>query len=161
MSKRYYPIAAITAVLCLVAVFGYLHIAPAQGTPPRIVLDNAGGRVLFSHGHHADDLGLACGDCHHDGADPMNPEACGSCHPAAFDATFKATHRTAFKSINACTRCHAAPPKADQTATDQPDVSGIPLRTDALHAQCMNCHESMGAGPFGKESCNACHLQRK
>lgn len=160
MNRRYIPIAAVTAALALVAVFGYLHIAPARDLPLRIVLDNAGGRVLFSHNHHAEDLGLDCGDCHHDGADPKHPEACGACHPPAFDAAYVAGHAKLFKSTQACSRCHAGAPDPDRP-TDKPDVAHVPLRADAFHAQCMNCHEQSGAGPYGEKSCSACHQQRK
>lgn len=160
MNRRYLPITSLTAALVLLALFGYLRIAPAQDSPTRVVLDNPGGRVLFSHQHHAQDLGLDCGNCHHDGAAPAHPEACGSCHPPAFDKAYAQSHIKAFTGHRACGRCHTEPPAAGMATVDRPDVSGLPLRADAFHRQCMGCHERSGAGPFGKENCAACHRQR-
>lgn len=161
MSKRYFPITILTAVLLLVALFGYLRIVPAQDNPTRVVLDNPGGRVLFSHQHHAEDLGLDCADCHHDGGSPRLPEACGSCHPAVFDKNYAQAHVKTFKGSTACSRCHTQPPTPGGVFTDRPDVSALPLRTEAFHRQCMDCHERSGVGPYGKDSCQACHQQRK
>lgn len=48
-----------------------------------------------------------------------------------------------------CSDCHNA-----QSAED-----GIPNAMEAFHQNCMGCHEETGAGPYGKDQCNQCHLK--
>ena len=53
MQKRYIPIALLTAVLAAVAVVGYVLPEPHEAVPERVLLDNAGGPVVFQHADHA------------------------------------------------------------------------------------------------------------
>ena len=48
-----------------------------------------------------------------------------------------------------CAVCHA------ERAADEI----IPGRMQAFNASCMRCHEKLGKGPFGQQSCNQCHAR--
>ncbi len=147
------------------AVVGYLMPEGSASTPPRVLLDNGGGRVIFSHASHTADYGFKCADCHHDQAgDPAHPVPCGTCHPKEFGPEFAATHRHAFPSPDYCQRCHDTEPDMNaapnsMSAEDKPDSGNIPTRMDAFHDQCMGCHRDNGAGPFEETECSACHAQ--
>lgn len=158
MKKRYVSITVFVAVMLLVAVGGYLRPQAKQSAPARVVMDNSGGRVIFTHQAHAQDYGFECADCHHDNIGQEQPLACGSCHPSAFDEKFRAGHQKVFSNEEACMRCHYETPKAPLAAEDKPDTENIPTRADAFHGQCMSCHEQSG-GPYGKDSCYACHAR--
>lgn len=159
MKNRYIPITLILAVLAGAAVAGFLAPTVAQEVPAREILDNKGGRVIFTHQVHAEDYGFECSDCHHDDIGQETPISCGSCHPRAFDETFRTEHQKAFSTEDACLRCHDDVPEEPTLAEeDRPSIEDIPLRTDAFHRQCMDCHEENG-GPYGSESCYQCHAR--
>ncbi|KAB1442168.1 cytochrome c3 family protein [Pseudodesulfovibrio senegalensis] len=158
MKQRYIPITVIVAILAALAVAGGAMPEQAQVVPARTVMDNNGGRVIFSHRIHADEYGFECADCHHDDIGQERPVSCGSCHPKAFDETFRSEHFKAFSSEDACLRCHDDVPGETLAEEDRPDTGNIPLRADAFHAQCMDCHEENG-GPYGAESCYQCHAR--
>lgn len=139
-------------------VAGYLLAPEKQEVPARIVMDNTGGRVIFTHLAHTDEYGFDCADCHHDEIGQGTPIACGSCHPAEFDATFRAEHQKAFPTEEACLRCHYEQPTSPLAEDNRPDIEDIPTRADAFHGQCMNCHEENG-GPYGDDSCYSCHAR--
>ncbi|MBF0201044.1 MAG: cytochrome c3 family protein [Desulfamplus sp.] len=52
-------------------------------------------------------------------------------------------HNIEDDDIYNCSECHEA--EGDDY---------VPGRTDALHQQCIGCHQDMGAGPV---DCNSCH----
>jgi len=159
LQKRYYPIAVVAVALCAVAMIGYSQPPKAQEVPPRVLLDNNGGRVIFTHAAHAQDYGYECADCHHDGVEGARPLPCGSCHPAAFDENFKANHAKAFPSRDYCGRCHDTDPVPGMPAEDRPDPDMLLTRSDAFHGQCMGCHKGLDAGPYGEDSCATCHAK--
>lgn len=159
MKNRYIPITIIVAVLCATALVVYLTPSGEQEVPPRVILDNAGGRVIFTHAAHTEDYGFACVDCHHDDIGQEQFISCGSCHPSEFDETFRAEHQNNFENEDACLRCHYDPPQEELAEDNRPDTEFIPTRADAFHAQCMNCHEDMGAGPYGDDTCYDCHAR--
>lgn len=159
MKSRYLPIAAILVVLLGVALVGYVAKPAKSDTPTRVVLDNNGGRVIFTHAAHVEEYGLECADCHHDDIEDQEaPLACGTCHPPAFDADFRAEHQKAFSTEDACLRCHDDTPTVPLDDDNRPYVEDIPTRADAFHQQCMSCHEEYG-GPFGEDSCYQCHAR--
>lgn len=156
MNKHLLAILGVTGALFLASATGYLMPVTANGAPARVLLDNTGGRVVFTHLVHAQDYGLDCDECHHDGGDPDHPVPCGACHPAAFDEAWAASHPKQFANKELCLRCHDSDPSAGVTPEEKPDPSWIPVRADAFHSQCMDCHESLG-GPAGDDSCKSCH----
>ncbi|GAB7022384.1 hypothetical protein JCM12178A_09420 [Salidesulfovibrio brasiliensis] len=123
-----------------------------------MILDNTGGRVIFTHQAHTEEYGFDCADCHHDGIGQDEPISCGSCHPAAFDETFRAEHQKAFPDEEACLRCHYDVPGEELAEDNRPDTDFIPTRADAFHGQCMTCHEEFG-GPYGDDTCYDCHAE--
>ncbi len=64
---------------------------------------------------------------------------CATCHHA----------ENLEKGVSPCGECHNA-------ATAE---FNIPDRMEAFHLRCMGCHEEVGAGPYGKDQCNQCHLK--
>ncbi|WP_432735301.1 cytochrome c3 family protein [Maridesulfovibrio sp. FT414] len=158
MKNRYIPITFIVAVCMIAAVAGFLFPPAVQENPARVVMDNSGGRVIFTHFTHAGEYGYECATCHHDDIGQDRPIPCGSCHPAAFDAKFRAEHQKNFPNTEACLRCHDEVPTGPLAEEDRPDKDNIPLRADAFHGQCMSCHENDG-GPYGPDSCYECHAR--
>ncbi|WP_054649373.1 cytochrome c3 family protein [Salidesulfovibrio brasiliensis] len=158
MKSRYTPLLIILAVLAITAAVGYTLPTEAQDVPPRVILDNTGGRVIFTHQAHTEEYGFDCADCHHDGIGQDEPISCGSCHPAAFDETFRAEHQKAFPDEEACLRCHYDVPGEELAEDNRPDTDFIPTRADAFHGQCMTCHEEFG-GPYGDDTCYDCHAE--
>ncbi|WP_147818662.1 cytochrome c3 family protein [Salidesulfovibrio onnuriiensis] len=159
MKSRYIPITIIVAAFCMAAAAGYvLFPGEAQDVPARVVMENAGGRVLFTHKAHAEEYGFECTDCHHDDLERDTFLSCGSCHPKAFDETFRAEHPKAFPDKEACLRCHDEAPEGPLAEEDRPSTEDIPLRLDAFHGQCMSCHEENG-GPTEDDSCYECHAR--
>ncbi|HEX4450894.1 MAG TPA: cytochrome c3 family protein [Kofleriaceae bacterium] len=136
---------------------------------------------IFSHGSHAkrSQAGRDCMTCHAaiartDDAELPRPTVadCATCHDG----------KQAFATTVACTRCHAAPSKAEPFDVARPEarfshagphaqlVAGQPCASchaldktgEAMapgHAQCTGCHDH--AVDFGARSpkiCGACHL---
>lgn len=158
MSKRYIPITAISITLGILALIGYMLPATVQDVPAKILFENNGGRVIFSHLVHADDYGISCDSCHHEGGDLEDPLACGTCHPREFDDDFLFEHMEYFPDQQACAKCHEV--EDGEVYPDLlMDLEDIPTRTNAFHGQCMDCHEEMDAGPFGENSCYTCHAR--
>jgi len=158
LKQRYIPITVIVAILAALAVAGFAVPKKVQDVPSRAVMDNNGGRVIFSHQTHAEEYGFECTDCHHDDIGQEKPLACGTCHPKAFDEKFRTEHQKAFPNTDACLRCHDEVPNGPLAEADRPDTESIPLRADAFHTQCMDCHEENG-GPYGADSCYQCHAR--
>jgi hypothetical protein len=158
LQNRYFIISAVVALLFVGAVVGYAIPEEKQEVPARIILDNTGGRVVFSHRTHADDYGFDCADCHHDGLESGEYLPCGACHPAEFDETFRREHPKAFPDKEACLRCHDEVPNGPLSADERPDIESIPTRGEAFHSLCMNCHEENG-GPYGEDACYQCHAR--
>ncbi|WP_321514672.1 cytochrome c3 family protein [uncultured Pseudodesulfovibrio sp.] len=121
-------------------------------------MDNAGGRVIFAHLTHVKDYGYECADCHHDDIGRAFPVACGNCHPVEFGEKFRSEHGRRFADDIACLRCHVERPSGPLVAEERPIIEDIPLRADAFHQQCMQCHEENG-GPYGDDTCHECHAR--
>jgi hypothetical protein len=90
--------------------------------------------------------------CHADlFADGVGMKNCSACHN--FTPTRTTLRDKGWIAVNpayaACAACHK------EQATD--DL--IPGRMQAFHAGCMKCHENLGKGPFGQQTCNQCHTK--
>ncbi len=160
MKNRYIPITVIVAALCVAAAAGYVLFPEGKReVPVRVVMENAGGRVIFSHQAHIQEYGFECTDCHHDDIGQDTFLACGTCHPKAYDEKFLAEHQKNFPDKEACLRCHDEIPEGPTLPVeDRPSTEDIPLRIDAFHSQCMSCHEENG-GPTEDDSCYECHAR--
>jgi len=125
----------VVGVLCYAA----FPASPPE-TPMRIMYKVTAGKVLFDHFAHTSEsaYGLACWDCHHHPPDDDAAlMACGECH---------ATTEDAVQPPDACLECH-----------DVEDIEDteMPKRSDAFHAQCIECHQDFDAGAV---ECAACHV---
>jgi len=54
--KRYHIITIILIILMFIALAGYLSSADDRETSVRILIDDCGGKVVFSHLAHQNDL---------------------------------------------------------------------------------------------------------
>lgn len=136
------------------------------------------GKLTWSHQEHVDSYSSGCTDCHHGPDIEPEPMACNSCHgdkadgnaPAlreAVHARCETCHSDLYeKKIKGCTACHEqlpGTPGATQPAcaTCHYDAEAplLPTRMEAFHGQCMGCHETAGAGPYGEKSCSRCHTR--
>lgn len=158
LNNRYYLIAAIVAACFALAIAGYILPATPNKAPARVIMDNTGGRVIFTHQFHAEDYGFECTDCHHDDIEAENYLSCGTCHPAEFNVQFRTDHQSSFPNEEACLRCHDDKPAGELSEDERPDIANIPLRADAFHSQCMDCHAENG-GPYDDDSCYECHAR--
>ncbi len=71
----------VLVILAVVSIGVYLLPEKQEKIPTRVLLDNLGGKVIFSHKTHANNYGFGCGDCHHESSDPLESVlACGVCH---------------------------------------------------------------------------------
>ncbi len=117
-SQRDLKIAIVMMVVFLITgIICYASFTPsAPEEPIRLMFQNKGGKVLFTHSVHAGNYTGSCQDCHHN---------------LDYDETYN------------CSACH------EETGDES-----MPSRADAMHSQCIGCHEEYGAGPV---DCNACH----
>ena len=93
----------------MTAAVGYLLPEPQETVLRRILLDNAGGPVVFQHADHALQQKIPSRKCHHE--QPEKSEyalRCKSCHGATMDEGFKKNHTTAFQGNETCAVCHHA-----------------------------------------------------
>jgi hypothetical protein len=63
--------------------------------------------------------------------------SCGECHHTLSEDEYD--------DATSCSECHD-PEKGDED---------VPKRTDAIHQQCIGCHQEYGAGPV---DCTQCHV---
>ncbi|PIE66614.1 MAG: cytochrome C [Desulfobacterales bacterium] len=110
-------------VFCIMLLFLIMGIAsyasfspPAPEEPVRLMFQNAGGKVLFTHQIHTEDYGLECSDCHHNLEDD-EVYSCRECHeqegdgdlPSITDAlhtTCKGCHEDGGAGPVECESCH-------------------------------------------------------
>ncbi|MFZ3045412.1 MAG: cytochrome c3 family protein [Desulfatirhabdiaceae bacterium] len=139
-SKKHLQIAySMTAILLVIGLFSYAAFSAKKPDQPiRIMYKGVAGSVLFDHKAHAADrgYGLSCNDCHH--------------HPPGQDSDFLA-----------CSACHkaegdTAKPESCKDCHDPSEYEDYEMvtKTNAFHAQCIECHQQIGAGPV---ECAACH----
>jgi class III cytochrome C family protein len=133
----------LAAIFFIVGIVSYAAFpAKEPENPVRLMFKSAAGNVLFDHKIHSDSsgYGLSCKDCHHHPEeDDADLRACGDCHklPEKGEAVQKA-----------CTDCHD---------TDEIEGSEMMKRPEAFHAQCIDCHKEVDAGP---QDCGLCHFMQ-
>jgi hypothetical protein len=123
LNKRSIPIAVLSCVLAVAGIAGYCLPPPvAEAIPARLLMENPGGRIVFTHKAHASpdgtSGGAACADCHHDlrvapssGPDGAQPSVlpCTACHGAADDPGFLLSHQERYLDEGgeaSCLSCH-------------------------------------------------------
>ncbi|QGY42054.1 cytochrome C [Pseudodesulfovibrio cashew] len=151
MQRRHLPIAVVTGVLLLVALAGYLFPTSPEASPTRVLLENKGGKVIFTHADHTA-LGDQCGTCHHTTGGNTAPPPCKSCHVSRFDTAFAADHQTTLDE-SSCSVCHHAGAAITPFSHDE-------HAEDYAGGDCRACHhdESIESEP---EACSNCHGQNQ
>jgi hypothetical protein len=133
-------------LVIILLVAGLFCFAAFPVTPPekpvRLAFQTKAGKVVFDHKTHLSDsgYGLNCGDCHHHTGDGETETEtlgnCGACHSKPEEME---------RVSETCNECHDP---------EDYDLEEVVTRVDALHAQCISCHEDFEAGPV---DCAACH----
>ena len=164
-------------LLALAGIAGYFMPAPTEATPSRLLMENPGGRVVFTHKAHSTPGGpygdIACADCHHDlkaapwkikdGETPpvMN---CTSCHGSADDPDFVARHQEYYAQNGgdaSCVSCHHAVIDGWSDKWNHKD------HWDYAGEDCATCHHTEGTTASGREMknirpqrCANCHTEK-
>lgn len=174
LQKRYIPISALVILTAFVAIIGYLVPQPAQSVPERILLDNAGGKVVFDHAAHFNGQKISCQTCHHESTERRDSiQRCGICHGVAFNEVFRKTHAETIKDLPSCATCHhmefAPKAKWDHTAHAQDyaiDCRDCHHKDTSIEPEpqsCADCHQKTGDASMPSlrkavhEKCQSCH----
>ena len=148
MHKRLIPITILTGILFITALVGYLIPETSEEPPVRVLLENKGGKVIFTHRTHADLQDGDCASCHHTSGTSSSPLKCTTCHVAKFDDAFAASHQDAFDEKQ-CSTCH-------HPAAGIGNFSHEKHLEDYVPDDCTACHhdESIESEP---QACADCH----
>ena len=122
MNKRSVPLIVAGCILALAGIAGYFMPEPVEAIPPRILMENQGGRVVFTHKAHSTPGSgygdIACWTCHHELDMAPDREAyaaagkvmqCSACHGTADDPDFRTNHQAMYRSKGgdaSCLSCH-------------------------------------------------------
>jgi len=133
---RNLKIVAITIALTIGATWS-IAAATEPLSAPKDTITIAGKKpVNFNHQTHLD-LGVTCGQCHHDAAhQPRTAE-----NIAALSSGEELS----------CASCH-------NSDFANPELRG---RKDIFHARCKECHKAGVNGKQGPTNCTACHIKQK
>jgi hypothetical protein len=183
-AKLGYGLAIVLLIVGVVCYAAGSPEALSGDEPVRKVFMGVAGNVLFDHQahtdyegdctvchHHGDNEFTACNTCHLKAVPNQEPEICLNCHPLTED--MKDIHIEHHQLMIdepetwSCKDCHQlgegeTVPYACSNCHDPADIEGqakimkFQKITDAMHDQCIGCHEDYGAGPV---SCDACHAQ--
>lgn len=157
----------VLVVLAVVSIGVYCIPGKQEKVPTRVLLDNLGGKVIFSHKTHANNYGFGCGDCHHESSDPIESVlACGTCHgsiPA--NAEFAEIAKTGdgktplgpmpyhdtdlVTDKNACLTCHHLEFVQKNWGHDK--------HAEEFGLDCDTCHHSDTDIEPEPMNCNSCH----
>jgi hypothetical protein len=129
----------VTTIALAVSAIWTINAATAAGPleAPKEPITIAGKKpVNFNHQTHFD-LGISCGQCHHDAAhQPRTAEDIGAL--------------SAGEELS-CASCH----NSDFAKAE------LQNRKDIFHALCKDCHTAGFNGKQGPTKCTACHIKQK
>jgi len=148
LHKRYLPIAVVTGLLCVLALVGYVMPEGQKGLPVRTLLENKGGKVIFNHSSHSEDMQNDCALCHHYTDETQHPPKCSTCHVKKFDEAFKKNHQSTMDP-KLCRSCH----HAESTISKFSHAAHI---EDYSPDNCQACHHDSSIEPEAK-ACSHCH----
>jgi len=151
LQRRLLPIAVSVGILFVVALVGYLVPAPASSPPVRVLLDNKGGKVIFTHQAHMDAQGKACGTCHHTTGDDPTPPPCATCHVKKFDQAFIDGHQTSMDE-KLCAACHHPGATIAKFSHENHE-------NDYASGDCRACHHDQSIEPE-PQKCANCHTDK-
>ncbi len=174
----------IVGIVCYAA--GGPEIGPGEepvrkvftGVAGNVLFDHLGhtdyeGDCYVCHHHGEGDELMACKTCHLAEMPQTVPKICKDCHPLTDDPYMQDVHYEHHVLLEdepgswTCKDCHQLAegetvPAACGDCHDPADVEGqakimkYQKRVDAMHSQCIGCHEDYGAGPI---KCAECHAQ--
>jgi hypothetical protein len=149
LPKRYHTISIILIILVLIAMVGYLSPAGDRETSVRILIDDCGGKVVFSHLAHHRDYKITCVKCHHEKNEGQADHiACGLCHPVTFNQNYIENHKSFFPDKNTCVRCHHL--EFFKAGFEHSEHEGYA-------SDCTDCHHESDIEPE-PQACKSCHL---
>jgi len=130
-------IVATTVALAATAIWAIAAIAAEPLTAPQETITITGKKpVHFNHRTHLD-LGVTCGQCHHDAShQPRSAEDIAALSGA---------------EELSCASCH----------NDDFANPNLQKRKDIFHARCKECHQAGVNGKQGPTTCTACHIKQK
>ncbi len=149
-----------------------------KGVAGNVLFDHQGhidyeGDCYVCHHHGNEEEFTACDACHLPAAPKKEPEICLKCHPLSDDSYMQDVHHEHHVLMEddpdtwSCKECHQLAegetiPLACSDCHDPADIEGqakimkYQKADDAMHDQCIGCHEDYGTGPA---ACNECHAQ--
>ncbi len=160
MSKRSSTMLVLACILVAAGLFG--RLVPDSAPPAeakRILLRNAGGRVVFTHAAHIALEDGKCMICHHEPAAFGNEAArpgigeCGSCHLRSEDTAFAAAHRKQWSEAGGdvtCASCHHTTLVGLSEKWSHEDHFGY------ASDDCQACHHGEDIEP-SPQACRDCH----
>ncbi|MBQ8173229.1 MAG: cytochrome c3 family protein [Mailhella sp.] len=137
--------------LMAVSLGGYLLTETPESMPTRILMQNAGGRVVFDHAGHIGKYDIACIDCHHDAASSEKAGlACKTCHLQEA-LPYVPAHKASADKYS-CATCHHAfvEPKNWYHDKHGQDFAGY------FDKDCTACHHGPQLEPT-PQNCADCH----
>lgn len=158
---------SVLGILAVVSIGVYLVPEKEEEVPTRVLLENLGGKVIFSHKMHAENYGIECADCHHESSDPAKSVlACGVCHGSiptnaelaeiSKDSDGKTPlgdmpyhDTTLVTDQNACLTCHHLEYLQKEWGHDK--------HTEEFGLDCESCHHGTDIEPEPM-NCNTCHF---
>lgn len=175
MNKRSVPIAIISCILVVAGFAGYVAPGSVEGAPARLLMENPGGRIVFTHKAHSTPGGAYgdnnCAVCHHElnisskrfGEYALSGIAkCTACHGAAENPNFIASHQTYYQSLGgdaACLPCHHVRMGGYAAGWNHGEH-----KDDYAGGDCETCHHpERYTSPSGKtttikkQKCSNCH----
>lgn len=161
-------------ILALAGLAGYYLPDPVEIPSPRILMENLGGRVVFTHKAHSLPGGSygdnACERCHHELAvSPAEAKAAGSpktmpctaCHGTADQPDFKESHQNRYRAEDggrSCLSCHHI------KIAGYSDKWSHENHWTYAGDDCASCHHAEGRTPGGRmienikpQRCANCH----
>lgn len=156
--NRYTALFIVLGLAAACVGIGLIATPPTPTQPVKLLMPNAGGRVIFNHRQHAEDYGASCSTCHHTRiiatawdrdmhdlhAESMT-ESCQDCH---HDAGIEPEPMSCYSS--GCHKRLLPDGKVDTKSKT------IPAR-DAVHRRCYSCHAHEDVFNDGLAGCASCH----
>lgn len=151
LNKRSVPIFIVSCLLALAGVLGYLPPSPIEANPPKLLMENPGGRVVFSHQDHSRTGGpygaTTCAACHHELNlnGPALPDVKGGMSTAGVSAVATAVVAPAspvpLPKVAPCKSCHGSVDAPDYVSAHQKTYQAM-----GGNASCVSCHHTRLTG---------------
>lgn len=156
--QRYNALFLVLGLAAVCVVIGVVATPPTPTQPIKLLMPNAGGRVIFNHRQHAEDYGVNCSSCHHteiastawdrDMHDLHAEEFAEDCQSCHHDSSIEPEPMSCYSP-----GCHERLLPGGKV---NPKAATIPAR-DAVHQRCYACHAHEDAFNEGLKGCANCH----